>query len=140
MALLLPPKTISRSILKPKLLSSTSLSKMKLLQLTQFSLIPQPLLMAPTWLKFSVAETPWSVMPMASSTPSNSSSLSLIISGIGEPCTPLSVMEAHMKSPRRSLTFSDHSLLLITSLNPTISIKARLRIAGVLPNDGSTRY
>ena len=63
MALLLPPKTISRSILKPKILSSTSLSKTKLLQLTQSSLIPQPLLVAPPWLNFTVAETPWSVMP-----------------------------------------------------------------------------
>ena len=139
MALLLPPKTISRSISKPQILSSISLGKMKLLPLTQSSLILQPLLMDPQWPNFSVAETLWSVMHMASRAPSNSSTPWLIIEGIWEPCTPLSVMEAPMKSPRRPLTSSDHSLLLIISLNPMISTKTRLRINGELPRDGSTR-
>ena len=48
---------------------------MKLLPLTQSSLILQPLLMDPHWPNFSVAETPWSVMHMASRAPSNSSTL-----------------------------------------------------------------
>ena len=51
MALLLPPKTISRSISRLEILSSTSIGEMKLLPLTQSSLIPQPLQMAPLWLK-----------------------------------------------------------------------------------------
>ena len=130
MALLLPPKTISRSISKPEILSSTSLDKMRLLPLTQSSLILQSLLMDPPWPKFSAAKTPGYVMHMVSRAPSNSSTPWLIISGIGEPCTPLSVMEASMKSPRRSLTSFDHSLMLITSLNPIISTKTRLRIDG----------
>ena len=138
MALLLPPKTISRSILKPEILSSTSPGKMKLLPLTQSSLILLPLLMAPPWPNFSVAETLWSVRPMASKVPSNLSTPWLIIEGIWEPCTPLSVMEAPMKSPRRSLTSSDHSLLLIISLNPIISTKTRLKNLGELPTVGST--
>ena len=91
---------------------------MDLLPLTQSSLILQQFVMDPQWPDSSVVETPWSVMHMASRGPSNSSTPWLIISGIVEPCTPLSVMEAPMKSPRRSLTSSDHSLLLITSLNP----------------------
>ena len=63
---------------------------MKLLQLTQSSLILQPLLMDPPWPNFSAAEKPWYVMHMVSRAPSNSSTPWLIISGIGEPCTPLS--------------------------------------------------
>ena len=78
-----------------------------------------------TMAQFSVAETPWSVMHMASRAPSNSSTPWLIISGIGEPCTPLSVIKVPMKSPRRSLTSSDHSFLLITSLKPFISNKKK---------------
>ena len=139
MALLLQPKTNSRSIIKPELLSSISLDEMRLLPLTQSSLILQPLLMDPPWPNVSVAETPWSVMHMASRVPSNPSTPWLIISGIGEPCTPLSVKDAPMKSPRRSWTSSDHSLLLITCLNPIISTKTRMRIDGKLPRDGSTR-
>ena len=124
---------------KPEILSSNSLGEIKLLPLTQSSLILQPLLMDPQWPNFSVAATPWSAMYMASRAPSNSSTPWLIISGIGEPCTALSVMEAPMKSPRSSLTSSDHSLLLIASLKPIISTKTRLRINGELPRDGSTR-
>ena len=102
-------------------------------------LLLHPLLMDSQWPNFSVAETHWSVMHMASRAPSNSSTPWLIISGIGDPCTPLSVMEAPMKSPRRSLTSSDQSLSLITSLNPIISTKTQLKISKELPRDGSTR-
>ena len=48
---------------------------MKLLPLTQSSLILQPLLMDPQWPNFSAAETPWSVMYMESRAPSNLSTL-----------------------------------------------------------------
>ena len=79
MALLLQPKTISRSISTPEILSSKSLGEMKLLPLTESSLILQPLLMDPQWPNFTVVETPWSVMHMASRAPSNSSTPWLII-------------------------------------------------------------
>ena len=48
--------TISRSISNPEIMSSTSLGEMKLLPLTQSSLILQPLLMDPQWSNFSVEE------------------------------------------------------------------------------------
>ena len=121
MALLLQPKTILRSISKPEILSLTSPATD-----TVFSDTPA-IADRSTMAQFFCGRC---VMHMASRAPSNSSTPWLIISGIGEPCTPLSVEEAPMKSPRRSLTSSDHSLLLITSLNPIISTKARLRIDG----------
>ena len=88
---------------------------MRLLPQTQSSLILQPLLMDPPWPTFSVAVAALYVMHMVSRAPSNLSTPWLIISRIAEPCTPLSVMEAPMKSPRRSLTSLNHSLLLITN-------------------------
>ena len=85
---------------------------MKLLPLTQSSLIPQALLMAPSCPNFSVTEILWSVISMASRLPSNSSTHWLITSGIGEPCTRLSVMDGGFYEISKKVTELLRSLLI----------------------------
>ena len=101
---------------------------------TPSSLTPLLLMMVQPWPNFSVAMIPLSVMHMASNQPNNSSTPSLITSEKGEPWTPSSVMEANMKSPSESLISSVPCSFKIISLNLTINIKIRLKIALDLPS------
>ena len=81
-----------------------------------------------------VAEILLSVMPMASNQPNNSSTLSLTTSEKGEPWIPLSVMEANMRSPSKSLISFALSSSKIISLNLITNIRIRLKIALDLPS------
>ena len=117
-----------------EILFSTSPDTVKLLQQTPSSLTPLLLMMVPPWPNFLVAMIPLSVMHMASNQPNNSSTLSLITSEKGEPWTPSSVMEANMKSPRESLTYSVPCSFKIISLNLIINIKIRQKIVLDLPS------
>ena len=134
MELLHIPRITSKSILSLEILFSTSPDAVKLLQQTPFSLTPLLLMMVPPWPNFSVAVIPLSVMHMASNQPNNSSTPSLITSEKGEPWTPSSVMEANMKSPSESLTYSVPCSFKIISLNLIINIKIRQKIVLDLPS------
>ena len=133
MELLHIPRITSRSILSLEILFSTSPDAVKPLQQTPSSLTPLLLMMVPPWPNFSVAVIPLSVMYMASNQPNNSSTPSLITSEKGEPWTPSSVMEANMKSPSESLTYSVPCSFKIISLNLIINIKIRQKIVLDLP-------
>ena len=87
-----------------------------------------------TMAQFFVAEILFSVMPMASNQPNNSSTPSLTTSEKGEPWIPLSVMEANMRSPSKSLISFALSSSKIISLNLIINIRIRLKIALDLPS------
>ena len=100
------PRITSRSTLSLTILFSTSPDAVKLLQQTPSSLTLLLLMMVQPWPNFSVAVILFSVMPMASNQPNNSSTPSLITSENGEPWIPSSVMETNMKSPSESLISS----------------------------------
>ena len=92
------------------------------------------LMMVQPWPNSSVAVILLSVMHMASNQPNNSSTPSLITSENGEPWIPSSVMEANMKSPRKSLISSIPYSSKIISLNLITNTKIRLEITLDLPS------
>ena len=99
MGLLHTPRMTLKSTLNLVILFSTSPDAVKLLQQTPSSLTLLLLMMVQPWPNSSVTAILLSVMPMSSKQPNNSSTLSLITSGNGEPWIPSSVMKANMKSP-----------------------------------------
>ena len=134
MELLHTPTITSKSTLSLAILFSTSPDAVKLLQQTPSSLTLLLLMMVPPWPNSSVAVILFSVMPMASNQPNNSSTLSLTTSENGEPWISSSVMEANIKSPSESLIYSVPYSSKIISLNPIINTKTRLKIALDLPS------
>ena len=124
----------SRSTLSLEILFSTSPDAVKLLQQTPSSLTPLLLMMVQPWPNFSVAVIPLSVMHMASNQAINSLTPSLITLEEVEPWIPSSVMEANMKSPRKSLISSVPCSYKIISLNLIINIKIRQKIVLDLPS------